>query len=357
MRFIGSKSELLPFIEKNIRKYCKESGQTFGDLFCGTAVVSGHFKKLGYSVTANDNLFFASIMAKAILLNNEEPPFTKLIDNKEINTKNIERLSPTLYDATQCYLNKLDGIDGFIYSHYSPSGTKRNKLKRKYFTDENAKKIDAIREKIFEWQLNKLLSEGEEAILLTDLMKASNRVANIAGTYGMFMKDWMDNRVFKPLLLTRSEIIKSKKKHYVYNLDANKLIKKIHCDILYLDPPYTWRHYGSYYHMLETIALWDKPKINGLSGLRPWKDTKSKYSYRHEALGALLELIEKATSKYIFLSYNNEGLISHESLCEKLPEFGELKIEETQYKRYKSNNHNNNHTDGVVERLYFVKKE
>jgi len=356
MRFIGSKKNLLPFLEKNILKYCDSSDRSFGDIFCGTAVVSTHFKKLGYAITANDNMFFCSIMAKAGLYNNEEPQFSQLIDSEHISLNNPNKLYSTPYDAVLSFLNRLDGIEGFIYNNYSPGGTQNKECQRKYFTDENAKKIDAVREKIFEWQSKNLLTEGEESLLLTDLMKATNRVANIVGTYGMFMKEWIDKRVFKPLILSRSEIIKSNKKHVVYNMDANKLVENIECDILYLDPPYNWRHYGAYYHILETIARWDKPKIVGISGLRNWENNKSRYSYRNEALTALKELIEKANAKHIFLSYNSEGLIKHDILCESLSEFGELIVEETYYQRYKSNNNGSNNSNNVIERLYYVKK-
>ena len=35
-------------------------------------------------------------------------------------------------------------------------------------------------------------------------------------------------------------------------------------DTVYLDPPYTKRQYASYYHIPETIAYHDEPKVEAL---------------------------------------------------------------------------------------------
>ena len=353
---MGSKSHLLTFIENTITKYCgKNNSKIIGDLFCGTSAVSVLFKKLGYAVIANDNLAFCATMAKSYLLNNKEPQFSSLMKSKEIKNQSIHKLFPTAYEKILNYLNQLPGEEDFIYREYSPGGTAGKEHERKYFADKNAKKIDAIRNKIKNWRNLKLINESEEALLLASLLKSANKVANIAGTYGYFMKDWIDSRVWKPLTLECSKIIESKKKHRVFQEDANELVKRINCDILYLDPPYNWRHYGAYYHILETIVKWDNPLVEGRSGLRPWQESKSRYSYRNEALNALTELIENANAERIFLSYNNEGLISREEICSMLTRFGELHIEEVPYRRYKSNN-STTQKRKVKERLYYVKK-
>lgn len=353
LRFIGSKSNLLLPIQKIIEQHCgKNINKICGDLFCGTAAVSKHFKKLGYSVVANDNLVFCSLLAKATLLINEEPKFVKLIESKEIPTNSLGKILAIPYDHVLEYLNKLSGTAGFIYNEYSP--TKGDKIyQRKYFAEKNAKKIDSIREKINKWQIDNLITDAESALLISDLIRATNKVANIAGTYGYFLKEW-DPRAEKDLVLRRSEIIPSNKQHLVYQEDANELVKRIKCDILYLDPPYTWRHYGAYYHILETIARWDNPKVKGLSGLRPWEDSKSRYCYRNDALNALQELVENSNANHIFLSYSNDGMISHEQICKILESFERPKIHEIKYRRYKSSNGIKENV--VMERIYYVKK-
>ena len=160
--------------------------------------------------------------------------------------------------------------------------------------------------------------------------------------------------VKKPLTLLKSRIIPSSKTHYVFNEDANILVKRIIPDILYLDPPYTWRHYGAYYHILETIAKWDSPKVNGSSGLRAWEGSKSRYCYRNEALDALSELIQNANFNHLFLSYNSEGLITHEQILKIISKVGVPVIYEINYRRYKS--HPNEIENTVKERVYYVNR-
>ncbi len=68
----------------------------------------------------------------------------------------------------------------------------------------------------------------------------------------------------------------------IFNLDSSELITQVKGDILYLDPPYNGREYGSYYHFLNTIVLYDidfEPR--GKTGLRPYNT--SKFCLRSEA--------------------------------------------------------------------------
>ncbi len=355
-RFIGSKLALLPVLDKLVKYHCGSSKDlVFADIFTGTAAVSNHFKRAGYSIIANDNLTFSSTLAKASLLNNSQPEFGKLIESGELKDGKAhlwKNLDSNQYDNVLDYLNSLNGVKGFFYNEYAPNGLD-GKFQRKYFTNSNAQRIDAIRTKISSWENDGLLSEEESSLLISDLLKAANKVANIAGTYGYFLKEW-DDRAKKPLTLLKSRIIPSSKTHYVFNEDANILVKRIIPDILYLDPPYTWRHYGAYYHILETIAKWDSPKVNGSSGLRAWEGSKSRYCYRNEALDALSELIQNANFNHLFLSYNSEGLITHEQILKIISKVGVPVIYEINYRRYKS--HPNEIENTVKERVYYVNR-
>ena len=58
-------------------------------------------------------------------------------------------------------LNSLVGIEGFIFENYAEGGEGG----RLYFSSENAKKIDAIRQKIEEWKKRPLSMRLKQAIL------------------------------------------------------------------------------------------------------------------------------------------------------------------------------------------------
>lgn len=351
IRFIGSKEKLIPFIECIIRSHVKDKMFCLGDIFSGTAAVSKYFKQRGNKVIASDSLKFCYVLAKSALGINEEPRFERLIDKENISVK-VNGLFSIPYDQVLIYLNELPGKEGFFYKEYSPGGTSSSEFQRCYFSDENAKRIDAIRSKIANWYNEGLLTETESCLLISDLIHATNRIANIAGTYGCFIKYW-DPRALKRLTLQRSLIIPDSNRHEVFCKDANILVKERDFDVLYLDPPYTWRHYGAYYHILETIAEGDEPFVTGRTGLRPWNKSKSRYCDRADAFNALNELICLAQCKHVFLSYSSEGLIGHEQIMEILAQRGNPIYYETNYRRYRSNGNGNIHNI-VKERLYYV---
>jgi adenine-specific DNA-methyltransferase len=341
---------MLPVIRGALERIPAKGQLRIGDLFSGTASVSRLFKQLGHSVVANDNLEFCYALAMAVLQINVAPNFAGL--EEEITNLAAAKLFTSRYDQVLQYLNSLVGVSGFIFKEYAPGGQHGEKFSRKYFSNNNARKIDAIREKIAEWHEKEYLTPEEYYLLVSDLIRATNRVANIAGTYGTFMKYW-DPRALKPIFLDAAEITDGKAHHQVFCADANSIARTIECDVLYLDPPYTWRHYGAYYHILETIAKWDAPEVTGKTGLRPWESSKSRYCDRSDAVNALSELVSHAECDYILLSYNSEGLISHEQIMDVLKLRGRPSCEEIDYRRYKSNNSGNkgNH---VKERLYYV---
>ena len=120
-----------------------------------------------------------------------------------------------------------------------------------------------------------------------------------------------------------------------------------------MDPPYTWRHYGAYYHILETLAKGDWPAVGGRTGLRPWLESKSRYCDRIEAPEALAELISNARARHLFLSYNDQGLVPHAQIMEILGMRGDPLCKEVGYRRYRSNGGGSKQRT-VTERIYYV---
>lgn len=350
IEFLGNKRQLIDFIYLNIQTETKYSTYEILDLFSGTGIVSAKFKEIGHQVIANDFLYFCTIFAKAYLYNNEEPLFSGIINDIPAHSAG---LIDSPYDRVVNYLNSLPGNDGFIHKNYSPASSVHSDVSRMYFTEENARKIDAIRRQIDQWK--PYLTEGEEALLISDLLRETNNVSNIAGTYGCYMKHWK-KRALEKLTMRRSSIIENRSsfKHMVFNEDANQLIRKVSAPIIYLDPPYTKRQYSAYYHILETIAVGDEPILIGKTGLRPWENKSSDYCFRRKAPNALNDLITNADCKYLFLSYNNDGQIKHDDIINILTQRGAVKWFEMEYRRYKSNKVSTK-TEPLKERLYFLK--
>lgn len=297
MRYIGSKVTLLNEIKKIIDRNVSGNEKSFLDLFAGTNSVAEYFKN-EYEVTTNDILYFSFVNSMATIENNNALLFNKLkCDPFEYLNDDKKALD---YDG--CY---------YYTTNYTPSGDAM------YFTEENGKKIDFIRNTIDDWYENNLLEKYEYYYLISSLIEALPYVSNITGTYGAFLKHW-DKRALNKLEIKPLPIINNGCNNKAYNEDANKLVRKIQSDITYIDIPYNNRQYASNYHLLENIARNNKPKLNGKTKLFDWSHLKSKYSMKLKAYESLEDLIKNLDTTYLVLSYNDEGIINYEDLLELL---------------------------------------
>lgn len=301
MNYIGSKIRLSPFIYDTITNVVGKdlSGYTFCDLFAGTGTVGKLFKGKVNTIISNDREYYSYVLNRAYLDNFNKINFKALFGE----------------------LNALQGIRGVIFNEYSENG----KSGRLYFSDANGQKIDAIRYKIEQWKNTKTISEDMYYFLLACLIEGVDKIANTASVYCAYLKQ-LKNTAKKEIFVKPIGVLCSKgTKSIVYNEDSNLLIRKIKGDILYLDPPYNGREYGSYYHLLNTIAIYDNNFVpKGKTGIRQY-DT-SKYCKKKEAAKALTDLIENAGFRYIFLSYNNEGIIPFNVIKELLSQYGKYAV-------------------------------
>jgi len=318
-RYLGSKARVLrPLLELIGRPRTQDA--RFIDGFAGTGIVSQAAANVGWRVTANDTLTSATVLATARLTSAASTPFAALGG----------------YSSAQAVLNGTPGVPGFLTREYSPfpSGAQRM-----YFTVENAMKIDAIRLKIGEWRTAGLISDLEQNLLIADLIEAANSVANTAGTYGCYLSSWTSSSQ-QNLYLARRALRANPVEFTVLNSDVFTIRSAV-VDTVYLDPPYTKRQYAAYYHILETIALYDEPAVSGVTGLRPWKDKASVFCYKRKALSNILRLIEQQKANRILLSYNSEGHVALNELVDKLAEIRNVTLHELgAVGRYASNGSN-----------------
>lgn len=330
MNYIGSKLSLLGFLGESINKVTDKNCRVFCDLFAGTGVVGSYFKKRGYKIIANDIQYYSYVLNRHYIGNHKELKFEKLIKKiPDLGNIKIKNRKNFVCD----YLSNLKGIKGFVFKNYCFGGTQDKKRARRYFSDENGMRCDAVRQKIEDWKKQDLVSDDEYYFLIASLIESIDKYANTASVYGAFLKK-LKKTAQKSLILKPAKLIINDQNHQVFNEDINQAIGKISGDILYLDPPYNHRQYGANYHMLETIAKYDDPKIHGKTGLRNYEDQKSAYCSRGKVKSTFKNLIIGAKVKYIFLSYNNEGLMTVDDIKEIMSLRGEYGYFTKRYGRF-----------------------
>ena len=144
--------------------------------------------------------------------------------------------------------------------------------------------------------------------------------------------------------------------HIVYNEDTNDIVKYTEHDVVYLDPPYNERQYGANYHVLETIARYDNPSIKGKTWIRNYENQKSRYCSKAHVKNEFSDLIQNLKAKYIFLSYNDEGLMTHGEIKEIMSKKGVYWFFTKEYQRFQADKWENRKIKQgkVTEYLHYV---
>jgi adenine-specific DNA-methyltransferase len=304
MRYFGSKTLLRNQIFEII---CEYNGGIFCDPFGGIGTVGAKMKEKGFQVISGDILDFAYFFQYSLLEREGKNEFSNL--KKEINAKNICDI--------ELYLSNIYSNGGWFWEEYSK--------KRKFFTERNAKKIQACINCIDEWYRYDVISENERKVLIASLINSFDKIANTAGTYYAYLKEF-DRRSLKEFSFSFLPVVEGKKS-YVFKMDAEQLVKNTKCDVLYLDPPYNERNYSQYYHLPETIAEGQVPVPRGKSGIYRSSSFVSDYNKKDKATSAFEKLIRQANAKCILFHYTDNGLIDMDAAKEMLKEVGTIEKE------------------------------
>ena len=265
-RYTGSKQKLSKWIVETINNEINLN--SFFDIFAGTACVSTNFTNID-KLIINDFLFSNNIIYKAFF-NSKKYSFDKLV---KLQTK----------------FNSFDP-DKIKTNYFS------NNFGEKYFSLNDSKKIGKIRENIENININ----NDEKNILLASLLYSADKSANTVGHYDAYIKN---KKIYDKFSFNLIEPLKPDAKVEIYREDGNILAEKINSDVVYIDPPYNSRQYSRFYHLLENLAQWKKPKLHG-TALKPDPENISDYC-KTSASKSLADLINKLQCKMIVLSYNN----------------------------------------------------
>lgn len=334
-RYLGNKTRLADWIVGEIARVLP-IGSAVADPMCGTASVALAMARAGYSVTAADALTFPVIHARARLLAKRAPAFKALGG----------------YNKALEWMRSAIPIEGYFFQEFGEAGKPTNgRGPRLYFSATNAKHIDGIRVGIRKLATSGAITEVEHSVLLHHLILATNKVANISGTYGYFLRS-LSRSALQPLTFDPIVFERTPGRHAVLQGRIEEHASAFRADAVYLDPPYTKRQYAGNYHILETIAREDEPIAAGDGGLRPWTDQASDFCYRRSAGQAFRETLERLTVPHVFISYSEDGQVQEDELFSILSDFGKVTLHEQSHVRYRSNDRVKN--GSVLERLYHI---
>lgn len=303
IKYLGSKRTLVPRI-RSIVDALPDVGRVC-DLFTGTTRVAQALKQGGYYVVANDTATYSRELALALI----EADSDKL---------ELHRL--------RSWLAELDALPGYR-GYY----TKTFCEDARYFQPFNGMRIDAIRDRIDDLPA----SRHERAILLVSLMLAADRVDSTTGLQMAYLKHWAP-RAHNRLELRLPEVLPGPgaalREDAIAFVEAGGT-KDI--DLTYVDPPYNQHSYFGNYHVWESLMRHDRPEVYGVAKKRiDTNENRSVFNSSRQFLEAFARLLNGIESRFILVSFSNEGYIRQEALIKLLEPKGYVQGITVDFKRY-----------------------
>lgn len=301
IKYLGSKRTLLPVILDAVQA---SGARSVFDVFSGTARVGHALKRAGYRVTSNDHNAYAHTLARCYV---------------EADRDDVIHNASMLIDE----FNRLPGRPGYFTETFC--------IRSRYIQPRNGERIDAIRETIAAKSLDPVL----EAVLLTSLMEAADRVDSTTGVQMAYLKQW-SARSFKSLELRMPDVLPGAGCRAL-GLDAFEAAQQVEADLAYVDPPYNQHSYLGNYHVWESLVRWDKPDVYGIACKRTdCRERRSLFNSRKAFESSLRSLLRSLRVDTIVLSFNNEGYLTREQIEAILDELNphDVRSLDIDYKRY-----------------------
>ncbi|PAF42226.1 Dam family site-specific DNA-(adenine-N6)-methyltransferase [Helicobacter sp. 11S03491-1] len=321
-RYLGNKYKLLDFIKSIVKQEC-DGINIVADIFAGTGVVSSAF--IDKKLIINDILYSNYIC------------YIAWFDSQKYDKNKVEK-----------YIKHYNAL------HIKTDNYMSDNFANTFFDQDTCRKIGYIREDIENNFQNKKINKKEWALLITSLLYSMDRIANTCGHYDAYRRDGTFDKELELLLPAPEENLQD---NQLFHMDANMLVREIKADLVYIDPPYNSRQYCDIYHLLENIALWQKPEVFGIG--RKMDRTKLKSDYcTVDAPKAFEDLIKNINAKYILLSYNNmetkgdnrsNARITDGDILRILKTKGEVRVFSKKYKAFTTGKSN---IKGNEERLF-----
>ena len=341
IKYMGSKTKIIDFIVDGI-DLVHQKDRPILDLFAGSASLAGAIGKQ-VNFISNDIQEYSKVLSQTYLVNLESHDvldinqiYNQALEIVKANEKQ-EYLVNYLTVSDMEEFNNLEEkqknlIDyNFSYEYHlfakNYSGT--------WWAYEQCLWIDALRQ-VAEIYKNSPIYP----IFLSSLMFAMAYSSQGTGHYAQY-RDAKTNSSFKDICIYRKkEVFKFFNKKFNelcnYNLgglnkfesnflasDFKKALSLFEGGTVYADPPYCFVHYSRFYHALETLVLYDYPKIQKkkdviVKGRYREARHQSPFCRKTKVEGAFLDMFQgvQNSNSQLALSYSNTGMISLETMME-----------------------------------------
>ena len=335
--YIGNKRKLLPLIGQAIDASGLRAGGSFVDLFSGSGVVARFAKAQGLRTIANDWEPYSERINRCYIAGNAPP-----------------RFNDRSYAEMIAHLNALPPVQGWVTDHLCPDDDDAYVIDhdRLFYMRKNGMRIDAIREELERLRAAGRLDDAQFACLLAPLLYQSCYTSNTSGLFKGFHAGWGGSngtaryRICGDLKLEPAAFCDNGLANEVTRLDAQTFAREHggSYDFVYVDPPYNQHPYGSNYHVLNSIALWDKPSLTRKIGGRgdksairlDWRtERRSLYNSARHAAQAFATLIDGIAARSIAISYSTDGNIPLLDLARAACARGATTAFIQPYKRYR----------------------
>lgn len=303
IKYLGSKRLLLPAIRRIVAAV--PGARTVIDPFSGTARVGKALKADGFRVFANDHNAYAATIARCYVQADRE--------------RHAARAAELLRE-----LAALPGTPDWFTATYCEGA--------RYFRPENGGRIEAIRNAIAAARHEPEL----EAILLTALLEAADRVDSTVGLQMAYLKQWAP-RALQPLELRLPDLVPAVAAGpcLATELDARDFSARHEGDVAYLDPPYNQHSYLGNYHVWETLVRWDRPATYGIAQKRvDCRERRSAFNGKRSCRDALRAVVDAVRARVLIVSFNDEGHVGRDEIESLLAPRGAVHVMTTRFPRY-----------------------
>jgi len=372
IKYMGSKREIIDWVGRHIDDAVGLKNGCILDLMAGSAAVS-YALAPRHRIIANDIQQYSTVLAQTLLQTTSNIPASDAIwailaPHFEQNRKTVRRFLGVHLSAEETFRNTLTVTREVVkeyeqfqtqyphagnYAHseiYNGLGNKFRKLvsDRKgnpyaipyclftvyfgnaYFGLHQAIDIDSMR-----YAIDSVLPVGSQfrSLALSCLMHAASYCTPGPGHFAQF-RALNSVAVCQDILRYRNRSIReyfikkwtefregfrrpSSEDNLCDTLDYKQALEKYaaQCDLVYVDPPYSFVHYSRFYHALETLVRYDYPDSEFYGRYRTDRH-QSPFCIRiqvADAFKSVIAPVAKLKRKLIF-SYSNTAMITLDQL-------------------------------------------